>query len=58
MTKAELRQLSEGDPEPDIEKEGRAVMFFFLLSLCAILTLFLVMGLCYGLYELVKWAVL
>jgi len=55
MTKDELRMLSEGDPTPDIEREARAVVFFFLVVLCAILVCVLTMGLCYGAYELVMW---
>ena len=53
MTKDELKMLSEGDPKPDVEREAMAVVFFFVMALCAILVCALAMGMLYGVYELV-----
>lgn len=57
MTKDELKMMNDGVPEPDIEREAQAVVFFFLVALCAILVCVLTMGLCYGVYELVMWLI-
>lgn len=57
MTKDELTMLSDGVPEPDIEREAQAVVFFFVMAVCAILVGALAMGVLYGVYELVMWLI-
>lgn len=44
MTKDELRMLSEGDPTPDIVKEGKACLMTLVLFVCAILVVAAVCG--------------
>jgi len=56
--KKEKKMLCDGDPEPDIVKEGKASLMVLALFVCAILVCALILGLCYGIYELVNWLVL
>lgn len=44
MTKQERRLMCEGDPEPDIVKEGRACLMTLVLFVCAILVVAAVCG--------------
>lgn len=44
MTKQERRLMCEGDPEPDIVKEGRACLMTLALFVCAILVVAAVIG--------------
>lgn len=54
MTKDELRMLSEGDPTPDIVKEGRACLMTLVLFVCAIIVVAAVCGAFWLVSELVK----
>lgn len=44
MTKKQIKQMCEGDPEPDIVKEGRACLMTLVLFVCAILVVAAVCG--------------
>ena len=55
MTKEEKKLMCEGEPDPDIAKEAKAVLFFFVMAVCAILVCLLAAFLFYGVCELVKW---
>ena len=54
MTKKERNLMCEGEPQPDIVKEGKAAMTCLLAFVCAIIVVALVAGLCW----LVKQAIL
>ena len=54
MTKKQIKLMCEGDPEPDIVKEGRACLMTLVLFVCAILVVAAVGGLFYLLTEVVK----
>lgn len=55
MMKEEKKLMCEGEPDPDIAKEAKAVLFFFVMAVCAILVCLLAAFLFYGVCELVKW---
>ena len=44
MTKKQIKLMCEGDPEPDIVKEGRACLMTLVLFVCAILVVAAVLG--------------
>lgn len=54
MTKQERRLMCEGDPEPDIVKEGKACLMTLVLFVCAILVVAAVCGAFWLVSELVK----
>lgn len=54
MTKEERNLMCEGEPQPDIVKEGKAAMTCLLAFVCAIVVVVVVSGLCW----LVKQAIL
>ena len=55
MMKEEKKLMCEGEPDSDIAKEAKAVLFFFVKEVCAILVCLLAALLFYGVCELVKW---
>jgi hypothetical protein len=54
MKTEEKRMMCEGDPKPDIVKEGKACLMVLVMIVCAILVLAAVGGVFYWLNELVK----
>ena len=44
MTKKQMKLICEGDPEPDIVKEGMACLMTLVLFVCAILVVAAVCG--------------
>ena len=46
---------SVGVSKTDIEIEGQAIVMTLVFAACAILVCFLVVGVCFGIYELIMW---
>ena len=54
MTEEEKRMLAEGTNDPDIVREGKAVMFFFIAVVCVVLICAVVVGAFWLISEIIK----